>query len=378
MCTIFIIFAKQIQIMKKYLVLLLSFLFSCTLSYSQEDYDVYLLIGQSNAVGFAPLEKGDEDIVEGVYVLDSLGKAIPFGGVLNRFSSLPKLGNRMGYSLGVSFAKTMHSVTGRKILMVSNAKGATSISQWLPDAKDPLFYNEAVRRTLQAKQYGPIKGILWHQACGDARWTGQYAVRAKKLFSSLRRDLGDDKIPVVVGEAGHWLISKDGTVTCDKINEVLRGLPNTIPNLLCVTSEDCTPIYDNIHFDHKSLELLGCKYASKILSMGQGIYVETSGEGRNIFTADDNWYFVYARPDGQNAQPFKVKFNQQVLSREISSNGGKWTFAGRIYLKAGTNKLILRNTGSGKCGGAVWITSHPGSFPPVDNNIISFFRNENK
>jgi len=342
---------------KKIIFSIVLILFASILS-AQDEYDVYLLIGQSNAVGFAPLESGDENVVDGVYLLDSLGTPVPCSGVANRFSSLPKLGNRMGYNLGVSFGKKMHEVTGRKILMVVNAKGNTSISQWIPTAEDPLFYNEAVRRTKQAQAYGTVKGILWHQGCGDARWTGQYAKRAKLLFESLRKDIGDEDIPVVVGEIGKWLVSQDGTVTADNINEVLRNLPYSIPNLLCVSSEGCTPIYDKIHFDHKSLELLGLRYADKMLSFGQGLQLEPGGTETSFFIAKQGWYQVYAIG---NKDGFRIKINQQILSNSIDTADGNWTFAGRIYLKSGDNTLFLKDA---SCCKAVWISNVEGIKPP--------------
>jgi len=405
--------------MKNLLSIFLLILFPVLLS-AQDEYDVYLLIGQSNAVGFAPLEPGDEKVVEGVFLLDSLGKPVPCSGIANRFSSLPKLGNRMGYNLGVSFGRMMHEVTGRKILLVVNAKGATAISQWLPTAEDPLFYNEAVRRTKQAQAYGPVKGILWHQGCGDAKWTGQYAKRAKILFGTLRKDLGDEDIPVVVGEIGKWLVSKDGTVTADNINEVLRNLPYSIPNLLCASSEGCTPIYDKIHFDHKSLELLGQRYASKMLSFGQGVLIEAEsfaekggwqvdqqfmdqmgspyllahGLGKKVnnaksevFIAKQGWYHVYARTynwtspwtDKEGPGKFRIKLNQQILSNNLGCTGNSWNwdYAGKVYLRSGDNTIsLVDQTGfDGRCD-AIWITSNEGAVPPQDGDELLKFRKD--
>ena len=74
--------------LKLILIGLLSFLCGSFVNVSaQEDYDVYLLVGQSNMAGRGyMLEGDDEPFDENVFMLDDQGKVIPATNPLNQYS----------------------------------------------------------------------------------------------------------------------------------------------------------------------------------------------------------------------------------------------------------------------------------------------------
>ena len=114
---------------------------------SEKEYDLFLLIGQSNMAGRGTMLPEDtEKPIDGVWLLNDKGEIEPAVNPLNKYSSIRKDLSMQQINPGYGFAKKIHESTGRKILLVVNARGGSSISQWNPDSKNYNFYAEAVRR----------------------------------------------------------------------------------------------------------------------------------------------------------------------------------------------------------------------------------------
>lgn len=229
-------------------------------------YDIYLCIGQSNMAGRGPLIQEDSVALTGIYLLDYDGEPTPAIAPLNRYSSIRKKLSMQGMNPAWSFARHLYSVTGRRILLVVNAKGGTSICLWTKDAPlDSLskpFYQEAIRRTKEAMKFGQIKGILWHQGEADSHTPedrNQYLKRLQSMVQDLREDLGRD-IPFVAGE-----VASNGK--CNAINPVLDSIPLVIPHSAIVSAEGLSTLPDNVHFDRESQIAFGIRYAEAMLSL---------------------------------------------------------------------------------------------------------------
>ena len=242
------------------------------------EYDIYLCIGQSNMAGRGELCPEDSIALDGVYVLDYDGVPVPAAAPLNRYSTIRKELSMQGMNPSWSFARRMYGENGRKILLVVNAKGGTSINLWTKDAPcdtthcanedfpdrsiSPQFYQEAVRRTKEAMKYGQVRGILWHQGEGDGRFADRrdiYLVKLEEMVKDLRQDLGSD-IPFVAGEVARDGLGKD-------INPVLDSIPMVIPNSACVSAEGLSTHPDNVHFDRESQIQLGIRYAEAMIAL---------------------------------------------------------------------------------------------------------------
>ena len=128
---------------------------------ANKGYDIYLLIGQSNMAGRGKMIEGDQDVFsDKVFLLDSDGNAVPATNPLNQYSTIRKDMKMQQIGPGFSFSKKIAEKTGRKILLVVNAKGGTKIEEW---AVGTTFYNDALSRTKQAMSLGgQLKAILWH------------------------------------------------------------------------------------------------------------------------------------------------------------------------------------------------------------------------
>ena len=264
-----------------FILTLLSLLCGCVLDASarekaplQDDYDVFLLIGQSNMAGRGYMIPGDEEIIDkNVFLLDDQGQVVPARNPLNQYSSIRKGLSLQRICPGLGFAKRMSRKTGRKILLVVNARGGTTMAQWAKGDGGKGYYEEAVRRTRQAMQYGTLKAILWHQGCGDVRATDTYMEKLSVFVENLRTDLQAD-VPFIAGELGQWRGHVAG------FNTMLHTISEYIPDADWVSSKGCHPIASgespdkpnlrDAHFDRKSQLLLGRRYADKVIRMCYG------------------------------------------------------------------------------------------------------------
>lgn len=263
-------------------------------SESNKEYDVYLMIGQSNMAGRGLFEESDTvGTIDGVWLLDSDGVPVKASSPLNRYSTIRKDLSLQGYGPGEVFSKTMHNRTGRKILLVVNAKGGSSILQWLPGASGG-FLDEAIRRTRQALQHGTLRGILWQQGETDIqRSTEDYAGKFNAMITSLRQELGATDIPVAVGQPGRWQWES---------NEKIKTFIDSIMPQMCSITDNCHPVSsfrltrrykDKIrdpHFSRKAQMELGRRYADAIIPQIDSIYVTKYQGNRNAaisFTFDD-------------------------------------------------------------------------------------------
>lgn len=237
------------------------------------DYDVYLLIGQSNMAGRGTMLPEDQEPMENVWLLNDEGNPVPATNPLNQYSSVRKSLKSQQIGPGYSFAKTVAAKTGRKILLVVNALGGSNIYAWKRDAdlikdkqsigfEERQLFDEAVRRGKQAQKYGTIKGILWHQGesnHGDVYYTETLS----RIMSDMRKALDAPDAVVVVGQIAQWVERyQDFNVRIQKIAEDL-------PNSDWVSSEGLGMQKDKSdpHFSREGQLILGERYAEKILEM---------------------------------------------------------------------------------------------------------------
>lgn len=239
------------------------------------EYDVYLLIGQSNMAGRGELVEGDEEEIENVYILNEDGEIVPATNPLNIYSTIRKANSEQKMNPGSSFASTIAAQTCKKVLLVVNARGGSAIAQWQKGvftsvkvgdsstATSLSFYEEAVTRTKQAMQHGALKGILWHQGCSDSS-NANYLAELRTLVNNLRSDLGAD-VPFIAGQLGGWRSSSP------TFNANIQTIGKYLTYSDWVSSEDCVPIAEgDPHFDRASQILMGKRYAQKILKMVYG------------------------------------------------------------------------------------------------------------
>lgn len=246
-------------------------------------YDVYLFLGQSNMSGFGgDMLPGDEDPIPNVFQLDNNGEIRPAGAPLNFYSSVRKKIAYQKVNPAFQFAKEMSEKSKNPVLIVCNARGATTLSQWQKTASpisfsqndndDPWLwgtraqlYGEAVRRCKQALEYGNLKAICWHQGCGDSQSPTVMASYLEKLnvfVTDLRTDLGvGEEVPFIAGELQY---KSSGA---PRFNPIIRTIGDVVKGGHWVSAEGVTICADNIHFDRPGQILIGGRYAAKVLEL---------------------------------------------------------------------------------------------------------------
>ena len=232
----------------------------------EDKYDIYLLIGQSNMAGRGYMTDADKtEKVDKVYLLGPEDTPVVATHPFNQYSTIRKDLSMQQINPGYGFALEIRDKTGgRPVLLVCNARGGTTIQEW---AVGTQYYNEAVRRTLAAMQYGRLKGILWHQGCGNSgavtNGTIDYLALLKTMADTMRSDLHSPDIPFIAGELPYW------RSTSPKFNEMIRTISTKIDHSGWVSAEGCTMRADasDPHFSRDGQILLGKRYGEKIIEM---------------------------------------------------------------------------------------------------------------
>lgn len=159
---------------------------------------------------------------------------------------------------GYSFARTMAESMNNKVIgLVVNAKGGTSIMEWMPGK---LLYNEAVKQAKEAMKSGTLRGVVWHQGESDVSKTDIYLEKITILIQSLRKDLGNPDLPFVAGE-----LSEDRPER-HEFNVMIMKLPSFV-KLTGVATTDGTSTMEGTHFNSASQRLLGERYATEMLKL---------------------------------------------------------------------------------------------------------------
>lgn len=302
--------------------------------------DIFLLIGQSNMQGVAPIESLDTVTLKNVYLFNEKdqwepARNLPENG-MNRYSTVKRRPVVL-FGPAYNFGRKLAAYTKREIGIVSNARGATRIEWWQKEYtgdNDFDLYEEAVARAKAALSAAPagskIKGILWHQGEADnaVERSVMYARRLQTLVTNLRNDLGDPDLPFIAGEVGKW--NNRGL----NINPVIRDIRSYIPNSEWVSSDGLTSINEaknDAHFDNLSQRAFGGRYADKVAALvynmktdGVTLFNEANYIGRSVLLTQGTYLAADLAREGIPAtEVSSIKINKGF---ELFITTGEKTF----------------------------------------------------
>jgi hypothetical protein len=225
--------------------------------------ELFLLIGQSNMVGRGVVEEIDRQPIPRVWAQDKDLKWQPATDPLHWDNT------QAGVGPGRPFARWLAQVNPKvEIGLIPAASGGTSLQQWAPGGQ---LYTEALRRLRAALLSGKLRGILWHQGERDSRDDSAftYIGRLGEFVEQLRRDVGASDIPIVVGEIGEFLYTRNDTnyLNALLINQQLALVPVSIYRTAFVSSAGLGHIGDELHFNAASQREFGRRYALAFLSL---------------------------------------------------------------------------------------------------------------
>jgi hypothetical protein len=216
---------------------------------------LFLLIGQSNMAGRGTVGPRDQVTHPRIFMLTKDLSWVPARDPVH-FDK-----RAAGVGLCSEFARTLVAADPRIVVgLIPCAVGGTSLDQWKPGG---ALYGSAVSRTREAMRRGTLAGILWHQGESDNAHDKviTYGDRFAAMIAQLRRDLGAEGVPLVVGELGRFRAANA------EFNAALPAVVSRVPLCACVSSEGLTSRSDRLHFDTPALYILGRRYAAAYASL---------------------------------------------------------------------------------------------------------------
>ncbi len=233
------------------------------------EMDSILMIGQSNMAG-----RGDMEDVKPIrnplcYMLRN-ARWQPMREPVNPDRPIFEGRYRSGVSLAASFADCYAKHFNTNVGLIPCADGGTKLQEWMPGE---LLYDHAVCLTRLAQRTSALKAIIWHQGesdCLSDETVESYLHRFAAMIAQLRKDLGAENVPVIIGELSEKLGEKcQGRQT--RLNQILRTIPQTVPNCIVVPSEDLTLKPDGLHFDAQSCRIFGQRYFESYLRVRENM-----------------------------------------------------------------------------------------------------------
>ncbi len=249
------------------------------------NFHIYLCFGQSNMEGGGKIEEQDRIADKRFQVLadfDAPGRGWKKG---QWYDAIPPLTRRTrGISLVDAFGRTMvaNLPSNIRIGVVKVGVAGTKIELWDQDSfrgylatadawkgKIAGEYNDnpyayLVELAKIAQQSGVIKGILLHQGESNAE-DKDWSLKVKKVYDNLMKDLNlkPADVPLLAGE----VVNADQGGAKAGANEIMKKLPETLPNSHVISSAGlpCNP--DHLHFTAEGYRQFGKRYAEKMLSI---------------------------------------------------------------------------------------------------------------
>lgn len=221
---------------------------------------VFILAGQSNMAGRGKVEASDTLPDPRILSINKHGELIHAKEPLHFYEP-----GMAGLDCGLSFAKALlPSIPDDvSLLIIPTAVGGSAISQWINDdtfRQVPLLSNFREKVAL-GKQYGTVKGILWHQGENDALKPETIAVHQRQLqqlFKIFRKEVGHKKLPVFLGELGSFSANDEGR---QAINAQIRKFVAADRHAFLIETGDLNHNGDQIHFDSRGQRLMGERFA---------------------------------------------------------------------------------------------------------------------
>lgn len=230
---------------------------------AKENFDLFLLVGQSNMAGRGKVTEADQMPVDGVLMFNADQQWVPAVDPLH-FDKPKIAGVGLGRTFGIEIAKTS---PGKTIGLIPCAVGGTGIDVWTAGARDAATkthpWDDAMVRAKAALKDGTLRGILWHQGESDSSpaKAEQYEAKLHDLIARFRDELDAPNVPFIVGQLGKFE-GKPWTDSKHVVDKAHQDLPNKVAATAFVSAEGLVDGGDKTHFDAESLREFGRRYAA--------------------------------------------------------------------------------------------------------------------
>ena len=105
-------------------------------------------------------------------------------------------------------------------------------------------------------------GVLWHQGEADSQpeRAGSYRKRLESLIARFRQDLGNARLPFVLGQLGRFE-GKDWDEAQAQVDAAHQAIAAGDPSIAFAEATGLTSNPDLVHFNAESLDEFGRRYA---------------------------------------------------------------------------------------------------------------------
>lgn len=229
---------------------------------------IFIMAGQSNMAGRGFVEPQDTLTYKRILTIDKSMKWIYAKEPLHFYEP-----SMTGLDCGMAFAKKLlDSIPeGISIAVIPCAVGGSSIEQWINNEtfRGVTLLDNFKEKVGFAKDYGILKGIIWHQGESNAKseLIPKYSQRLDSLINAFRFLVKNDTLPIILGELGSYSKPTEKQMRWDSINTVIQDIAWKDKNIALVETGDLKHKGDNVHFDSESQRILGERYAKKYLEI---------------------------------------------------------------------------------------------------------------
>jgi Carbohydrate esterase, sialic acid-specific acetylesterase len=220
---------------------------------------VFVMAGQSNMAGRGFVEPKDTMANERILTINKHGEITIAKEPLHFYEP-----NLTGLDCGLSFANAMLKKIPKdiSILLIPAAIGGSSAGQWLGDSlyRGVNLMTNFKEKVAIGQKYGTIKAMLWHQGESDANIASipVYRQKINTLFTHIRRIIGNEKLPILVGELGAYSTNPKNW---EAINNEIRANAAEDKNIGLIRTFDLKEKGDQIHFDAEGQRKMGKRFA---------------------------------------------------------------------------------------------------------------------
>lgn len=354
--------------------------------------DMYLIAGQSNAVGYST--KGDySETFENIGYAGAVNHSMSSGKYaaenVDSFSEykwsitagLGRSSSHIGPEYGMAKILNAQYNQTKKAFIFKSGAGGTALrdinsgesgvyGNWYPRSlweknytpsmgitQDPtgvqyqLFVEnfKCVYNELVENGYAPtIKGMVWMQGCSDLSYPTEYETLLKTFISDIRADLvsitKDEallKMPFVIGK----IATTYGKYNYEKVpafNVVQQNVANSLVNVETVETSDLIIVNqdgtingtDAYHFNAKDAVTLGTRFGEKLVQMQQE---------QSVLIQSQNGEVLYEFCEGDLILTFVPKENHYLAS--LSINGTDLdisNIAGNTYTIEDVKEIVTK------------------------------------
>jgi hypothetical protein len=235
---------------------------------SDSGFHIYILAGQSNMAGRAPvtqLPAGFPANQPRLFAFKSSGRWE------QAVEPIHEDDYRVGVGPGVAFANGMaENYKSAQIGVIPCAVGATTIDDWRRNTDEVSLYGACLARYKKSAARGTLHGVLWFQGESDTHSfssAGAWPAKFVKLVADFRADLGSPALPVVfaqlAGISDEMRVEWDAPAW-DRLKQLQAGV--SIPGVVMIRTDDLG-MMDGLHLSTLGSIAAGERFAGAMIGL---------------------------------------------------------------------------------------------------------------